>query len=79
MAVVVTVDRGSVSVIVKGRDVIVGVAEGTNGGVGERIAGKAEGDTNGVLTAKGKLISSQAARKKIAVNDNMVLIMIASN
>ena len=34
-----------------GRKVSVGVTEGTNGGVGERIAGRGDGETIGVVMA----------------------------
>jgi hypothetical protein len=57
------------------KTVIVSVVDGTNGGVGEKIAGGRDGETNGVVTAKGIFIppqdtsrnASQAARIIFAI------------
>jgi hypothetical protein len=54
------------------------VDDGMNGGVGDRIAGMEEGETTGVISAKGTFIPPQAARKKRIVKTRIVLIMIAS-
>jgi hypothetical protein len=41
------------SVIIKGRPVVVGVADGINRGVGDKIAGEIDGVINGVITVIG--------------------------
>jgi hypothetical protein len=58
-----------------GKPVIVSVVDGTNGGVGEKIAGGRDGETIGVVTAKGifnppqdtNRNTSQAARIRFAI------------
>jgi len=78
VAVTGVVEGTSVNVMIKGRAVVVGVADGMNGGVGDRIAGMDEGETTGVIIAKGMFRPLQAARKKRAVKAKIVFIMIAS-
>ena len=72
------VDGASDNVSIKGR-AVVGVTDGMNGGVGDRIACMEEGETTGVLIIKGMFIPLQAARKNRAVKARMVFIMIASD
>ena len=53
------------------RMVIAGVVDGTNGGVGEKIAGRREGETSGVATAKGISIplhdTSRSTSKAVSI------------
>jgi len=76
VVVIGVVDGASDNVMIKGRAVVVGVADGINGGVGDRIAGKDEGETTGVLITNGMFVPPQAARKKRAVKARIVFIII---
>jgi hypothetical protein len=78
LAVEVIADCVSVTVTVEGRKVVVRGADGMNGGVGERITGKDEGETTAGETTNGILIPEHAARKKRVMMARMIFITIAS-
>ena len=60
-----------------GMMVIIGVADGMNGGVGERIAGRGEGETTGVLidTEMSPKLHDPSKRAK-TIDRNILLIRI---
>jgi hypothetical protein len=59
--------------------IILGVAVGTNGGVGERITGKGDGHTISVATARGMYPPLQAVSRRSKKIARVILVILFSN